>query len=137
MSTELMGPLGLALVVAGLGMFFPAQTRLTAAIEELPELMKGRAYARLRGLVGSIVVIALAVAIYLFARESGHGRLGLFVCVGLLALNAVGAAVLRIRWFAELEPPAAIAHRYRNASLLQMAGSSLLFVGCAVYLLRP
>lgn len=37
---------------------------------------------------------------------------------------------------AELAPPAEVARRHRNASVVQLGGTSLLFLGCAVYLLR-
>jgi hypothetical protein len=122
--------------LGGLGLA-AGQRSMERALRDLPEALKPIVDERLGRLNRAVVVIAVAVAIYLEARQFGHGRAGLYVCVALLVMNAAVVAALRVRWIAGLAVSPEIAARHRHGALVQMAGSWVLFAGCALYLLRP
>lgn len=132
-----MGPAGLAAVALGGGVFFMGYRAIAGAIAALPEPLVRLANERLGRIDRAAFVVAVAVAIYLGARQLGHGRAGLYVCVATLMINAAVVAALRVRWFGELGAQAAVVARHRRGSWAQMAGAWIGFAGCALYLLRP
>ncbi|APR76701.1 Hypothetical protein A7982_02048 [Minicystis rosea] len=132
-----MGPTGLATAVVGVAFLLSGYRTIVASIADLPEPLVQTAAERLGPLERAAVVVVVAVAIYLGARQLGHGRTGLYVCVALLLMNAAAVAALRIRWFETIGADRSIVARHRRGALVQMVGSWITFSGLAVYLLRP
>jgi hypothetical protein len=132
-----MGPVGLAAVAVGGVVYFSGHRAIVASILDLPEPLARAAEQRLAPLERAAIVVFIAVAVYLVARQLGHGRVGLYACVTLLMVNAAVVAALRARWFLALDAEPAIAARHRRGAFLQMAGAWVGFAGCAIYLLRP
>jgi hypothetical protein len=130
---RIIGPSGLGLALIGGTLLFLGQRGIQRALEALPDALARTEHR----LWWALLPIGIAVASYLGAREFGYGRAGLYICVALLSMNAATVAALRIRWFAATSADSGIAKRHRRSALLQMIGSWLLFIGCAVYLLRP
>ncbi len=137
MLTTWMGPVGLVFAAVGAASILYGNHVLTNCVATLPDPLLQSAAARIGRLEYSVVVIGAAVAVYSVARQLGHGRFGLYVCTTLLLANASVVAALRIRWFDALGAASAIVSQYRRSALLQLAGSWILFLGVATYLLRP
>jgi hypothetical protein len=132
-----MGRAGLLLTALGTVVFLVAQRRIQIVTAEALVARSPAAARRLERVNWALLPIAVAIAICVFARELGQGVAGLYVCETLLVLNAAIFAALRIRWFAELEPPRPMARSYRASSVMQMGAAWTMFIGCALYLLRP
>jgi hypothetical protein len=132
-----MGPVGLVIAAIGVASSFWGHRAITAAIAELPAPLVEVAAERLAPIERAAIVVGVAVAIYLGARQLGHGRAGLYVCVAMLLINAAVVAALRIRWFDGVGADPSIVARHRRGALGQMVGAWIAFSGVAVYLLRP
>jgi hypothetical protein len=132
-----MGPLGLLATAVGVVLFLWGQRTIAGSIRDLPEALARLADERLGRLDCAAIVVAVAVVIFLATRQLGHGRVGLYVCVALLMINAAVVAALRVRWLEALRVEPAIAARHRRGALVQMVGAWICFAGCAIYLLRP
>jgi hypothetical protein len=131
-----MAAIGLVMFAIGAVIFALAQRQIERALDELPEELSRKADERLGKINLGAVVIAVAVLVYLVARQLGHGRVGLYVCVALLVLNAVVVAFLRVRLLDALGPTPEVARKHRVGSFAQALGATIGFVGCGVYLLR-
>lgn len=84
----------------------------------------------------AIWVIAFAVLVYLGARQFGYGKIGLYVCVTVLVVNAITVAVLRVRLVDGLQPREDLGREHHYWTWEQALANCLGFIGCAIYLLR-
>lgn len=138
MSAAWMGPVGLVAAAVGMVSALFGYRMIAAAIAATTETSAQAAgMERLRRLDGAAIVVGVAVAIYFGARALGQGRVGLYVCVATLVVNAAVVAALRIRWFDDLGADPRVVERHRRGALLQLAGTCIGFTGAAIYLLRP
>lgn len=127
-----MGPLGLALIVAGVIAGFFGTVRSERALER--ETL-GRVRDAQSKLWWSIVVIVLALGVSYVMRIQGYARLGLTICVAILVVNAIVARFVKVRLAATVLDAEQL-RRYRPWVAVEGLGFTLLFVGVYLYLLR-
>lgn len=130
----MLGPVGLAVVAVGVLIGFAGTTmseRATLGDAETRVKLR-QSQSRLRF---SILVIAAAIALYLVARSYDHARLGLSICGGMLAVNSIAIATLKIRSAKPLLTAEQLP-RYRRFTILEALGFIVMFSGVYMYLMR-
>ena len=139
MNAPWMHPIGLAMAAIGAVGILVGQVQIARALAALPPAIRDKPLTREQRLKSGpvVAVIAVAIAIYLGARELGLGQLGLYVCVAMLVVNSGFAARQRADWLHRIVGDPALEHPYRRAVRLQLYAAWVTWTGCAIWLLRP
>ena len=128
----MLGPVGLALIVAGViaGFFGTVRSERSLDRETLGRVRDAQAKLWI-----SILVIGLALGVSYVMRIQGYARLGLTVCVAILVVNAIVARFVKVRLASKVLDAEQL-RRYRPWVALEGLGFTLLFIGVYLYLLR-
>lgn len=128
------GTIGYVVMAVGVIVGFLGTTRSERAAAKDPDA-RDRMRGALKKAQLALFVIVIAVALYLAMRHYGHGRLGLQICTGLLAVNATTVAVLKTRAAREHLSSDNLT-TFKRFALAEVIGYVLVLAGIYLYLTR-